>query len=73
MCYSLVILVQEKNTYNSLILPASYPDKIDFDDNSFETSHEQNIASVTSFDKSERDNIKGLSRGVVFLLKEKVD
>jgi len=53
-----------EKTYNSLVLPASYPDKIDFDDNSFEVRAD---IPLKSFDKSERDNIKGLSGSGVFI------
>jgi hypothetical protein len=54
---------REKTT-NSLVLHASHPDKIDLDENSFEIKSDINLHS---FEKSETDNIKGLSGAGVFI------
>ena len=53
-----------EKTYNSMLLPASHPDRVDFDSNSFEIRANM---PLQSFEKSETDNIKGLSGSGVFI------
>jgi hypothetical protein len=53
-----------EKTNNSLVLQASHPDKIDLDNNYFEVKTD---TPIHSFEKSETDNIKGLSGSGVFI------